>query len=117
MANTTTSTEGCCYLEKGNVDTRKESCTSVNSEEECLEVGMLGNTASEANSCAVGMSRRMGMTRTVLHVPRRRADPTGCCFGSMFRTQSKCEEDADRLVCERKRCTWLETDDPTRCRE
>merc|ERR1712212_1466869 len=39
----------------------------------------------------------------------------GCCFGSTSKAQSKCAAFDEPNSCERRRCTWLETDDPSDC--
>ena len=50
MANTTTSTNGCCYPEKGKIDARKESCPSVHSEKSASKSAFSATTASEETS-------------------------------------------------------------------
>jgi len=39
----------------------------------------------------------------------------GCCRGSSYKAQAKCQGLLDQVGCERKDCEWLETDDSKDC--
>merc|ERR1719334_700110 len=107
---TTTTTQevmldsGCCYPNESVADKWTSSCIMAFTEQDCAQVTKGGDQlcywqpkeAEDGSDCAKTTTPPL----------------LGCCYGS---GQGECAYYEDPVTCERRKCEWIETEDPFDC--
>merc|ERR1719204_1744282 len=110
---TTTVTPGCCFANPEAAYSPKwmTTCTGYYTERECT---MLTNADDEPRCVWEDLVDGYDCSLLWPTTTTTTAEP-GCCKGSSYKAQSKCQGLEDQASCERKSCEWLLTDDASDC--
>jgi len=107
---TTTTTQevmqdsGCCYPNESVADKWTSSCIMALTEQDCAEVTEGGDQLCYWQPEEAGDGSDCAKTTT--------PPLLGCCYGS---GQGECAYYEDQVTCERRKCAWIETEDPLDC--